>query len=271
MSNNTDLSGGRNDLFYWIAAIAFIITGVAAPIGFLMIVLKLLGGSKRGTARGRHPYYTQREGQSPVGARTSAPRQEQGGAARKKNEAWGGKFPPQDQLTQLSDKGKRLMTVGGILAAIFAAITLTAVGDAAYWLFNGEPRWFFSEVMDTIPMMCFAGAGLGCLWAGLRQRGKARRYRGYLAMVGHNKSVSVASLAAATGRPLNKVRDDLEDMLEDGLFPMGFLDYGEDRLVVSGDGVSDPPPEEKKEEPAHGEENSVLSEIKEVNDAIDNE
>lgn len=38
-----------------------------------------------------------------------------------------------------------------------------------------------------------------------------------------------------------KVRDDLADMLDDGIFPQGFLDYGGDRLVLSGDGLTGAP------------------------------
>ena len=61
-------------------------------------------------------------------------------------------------------------------------------------------------------------------------------------------------------------------MLDDGLFPQGYLDYGGDRLILTSEGV----PQQSKEQPAPpppaGEdENAVLTEIKAVNDAIDNE
>ena len=68
MSDYQGRNGRNNDIIYWLAAIVFLATGIAAPIGFLMIVLKLLGGNRR--RRGRHPYYTQQEGQGPMGART---------------------------------------------------------------------------------------------------------------------------------------------------------------------------------------------------------
>ena len=54
MSSSQYQNGRKNDTVYWIFAIVFLITGFAAPIGFLMIVLKLLGCNKR--KRGRHPY-----------------------------------------------------------------------------------------------------------------------------------------------------------------------------------------------------------------------
>ena len=131
--------------------------------------------------------------------------------------------------------------------------------------------WFLQEV---IPTLCFTAAGLGCLWAGVRKRKQAQRYRNYLAMIGRRQSVSVSSLASATGLSPAKVREDLEDMLGEGLFPAGFLDYGGDMLVLSADGLRDESP--KTEAPAQPKaeqdrENAILSEIREVNDAIANE
>ena len=35
---------GRSDRWYWIVALGLIITGIAAPVGILMIVMKMLGG-----------------------------------------------------------------------------------------------------------------------------------------------------------------------------------------------------------------------------------
>ena len=69
MANAWNRDGRKNDLGYWVAAVILLASGLAAPIGILMIVLKLLGGTKKG----RHPYYARRDGQNPLGARTSAP------------------------------------------------------------------------------------------------------------------------------------------------------------------------------------------------------
>ena len=271
MSDNRNKSG---DLSSWILPIIMLM--VFPPVGVLLVVLKLLDGSKR-TARGRHPYYAQQESQTPVGARTTAQDVRERAPGTKDGKGTRGKKAGQDQLSRLDARGKRLMTGGGVLAGIFTFALLSSLGDASYWLFNGEMRWFFNELMNMIPLFCFMGGGLGCLWAGVRNRKKARRYRNYLAMIGRRQMVSVASLAAATGRSAGKVRDDLADMLDDGLFPQGFLDYGGDMLVLSGDGLNDSvgrPVREEKQAPAapsKGEENAILTEIKAVNDAIANE
>ena len=73
MASNTKNNGQSSDTIYWVIAIALCITGIAAPVGVVMIVLKLLGGKKRG----RHPYDLQREQQAGGGAPalwTSCPR-----------------------------------------------------------------------------------------------------------------------------------------------------------------------------------------------------
>ena len=67
--SNEFKSNPKSDLIYWLIAIGLLFTGIAAPVGVVMIVLKLLGGKKRG----HHPYYAQRDGAAPAGARTTAP------------------------------------------------------------------------------------------------------------------------------------------------------------------------------------------------------
>ena len=92
-------------------------------------------------------------------------------------------------------------------------------------------------------------------------------------MIGSRPAITLSSLSSASGFPAKSVRDDLEDMLEDGFFPGGYLDLGRDTLVLSGQGISDPPKEEPDPQPAKEEEpnqqDAVLAEIRNVNDQID--
>lgn len=273
----SDYQGQKNsgDVFYWLIALGLILTGFAAPVGVLMIVLKMLNGGKK---KGRHPYYDQRYGQTPAGARTTqespswegtsqaapAPREPQKKVPKKK--------AVKDPVSRLERKGKRWAILGGALAAACLIAFIGSLSEPFYWLFSGNFAFFMEDLMDLMVLPCVAAGGLGFLWAGLRKRNQARRYRNYLAMIGRQSSVSVSALSSATGRSPGKVRDDLADMLDDGLFPQGFLDYGGDRLVLSGEGVTElsrqkeaPPP------PPKGDENAILSEIKAVNDAIKNE
>lgn len=260
MSSTQSRKQPKGDGAYWLIAIVLIFMGFTAPIGILMIVVKLLGGKKRG----RHPYDVRQEQQAPVGARTTGP------ASRSSASRADFRL---EQINDMTSKGKRLTVVGGILTAIFVISSLAGIQDAIYWLLHGEPMWFVEDLLDILPMLCFAGAGAGCLLVGLRRQKKAARFRQYIAMIGSRPSITLSSLASASGFPAKKVRDDLEDMLEDGLFPGGYLDLGRDSLVLSGQGISDSPKEEPAPQPAKEEEpnqqDAVLAEIRSVNDEID--
>ena len=260
MANTNKGNERSGDLAYWAIAAVLLFTGVAAPVAILMIVLKLMGRGKRG----RHPYYTQQDQAAPVGARTTAS-QEGPSTSR----GMGGKKAKaqQDLLSKLTKDSKGLTRSGGALAAAFGCITIISAVDNLWIL--PDLLWYLQEI---IPLLCFTSVGLGLLWAGLRKGREARRYRNYLAVIGTRQSISVSDLASASGLPPRRVRDDLADMLGDGILPQGFLDYGRDRLILSADGLSDPPPEEEAPaQPLHQEENAILAEIRAVNEAVDNE
>lgn len=264
-----------SDLVYWLIALGLVFTGVAAPVGVLMIVMKMLGGGRK---KGRHPYYEQ-QGQERAGSHTSARSAQEApvweapaAPARKQTPLQPKKKKGRDLISELDKKGRTWAIAGGAVAAGCMLGFIGGLGDAMYWLFDGEFSWFLRELMDLIILPCISAGGLGFVWAGLRKRKQARRWRNYMAMIGRQSSVSVSALASATGLSPAKVRDDLADMLDDGLFPQGYLDYGGDRLVLTSEGVAEPvrqqpaPPPPSKED-----ENAILAEIKAVNDAIDNE
>lgn len=268
----------NGDGFYWLIALGLIFTGVAAPVGVLMIVMKMLSGDgKKKRQQGRHPYYQQQSGS--VGARTAreAPAWEEEAvpsweAPKKAAKPKKKKRPGRDLISELDAKGKRWAVIGGIVAALCLISFVGSLGDPLYWLFDGNLAFFIEELMGLMVLPCAAAGGLGFVWAGLRKRKQASRFRNYLAMVGNQSSVSISALASAAGLSPNKVRDDLADMLDDGLLPQGYLDYGGDRLVLTGEGIAQPPKEQPAPPPPPKEdENAILAEIKAVNDAIDNE
>ncbi len=115
------------------------------------------------------------------------------------------------------------------------------------------------------------------LYMGVAKGKKARRFRKYLALIGRRESISVASMAQAMGLSVRKVCDDLQDMLDEGVIPTGYLDVGGGRLVLNDEGLREEPPapapEKQAEKPPAGmeREDAVLMEIREVNDAIADE
>ena len=266
MSDYPSRKGG--DGLYWLIALGLMLTGVAAPFGVLMIVLKLLG---RGKKRGRHPYYEQQQGFEHTGARTTGASPAWEEPVSRSKTSTPSKRAGQDLVSKLDRRGKRWTFLGGFIAALCLIPFISSLGTPLYWLFQGDLALFVEDLMNLMVLPCMAAGGLGLLWAGLRKRKQASRYRNYLAMIGRQKSVSVSALSSATGRSPAQVRDDLTDMLDAGLFPQGFLDYGGDRLILTGDGISEPPKPEAPAPPPTADENAILAEIRAINDAIDNE
>jgi len=251
------MSASRNskkndDRFYWLITIFLLLSGWGTLFGLIMGAMKLFGNSKSSAQKAQ----TVR-----TGARTTRNVYHTSTAAAPDRTA----ANQQAQIKKLLKKGKRLTIAGTILTVLFGLTTLNSAVSCLWML--PDVAWYLSELMPTL---CFTGIGLGCLWAGSRKRGQGRRFRNYLAMIGRQQAVSVSALASAAGCPADQVRDDLEDMLSDGLFPQGFLDYGSDRLILSFEGLR-PEPKPQPEPTQEERENAILTEIRQVNDAIRNE
>ena len=261
---------GRSDRWYWIVALGLIITGIAAPVGVLMIVMKMLGGDDGKKKSQAQRTQTQAQRQQNLGARTSQGQAAAQPAARPASSSApaGRKGRSSYVLDRLAKKGKFLTLCGGILTAIFSFSFLTTA--AKYLWVLPDIAWFLEE---TVPPLCFAAVGGGMLWTGLRRKKRALLFRQYLNMIGSKKIVSISSLASATGTPPEQVRETLEDMLESDLFPAGYVDYGGDQLILSGAGLEEKPKAAPaaKAAPEESPENAVLKEIRAVNDDIDNE
>ena len=265
----------KQELRSWIFPILMLI--FVTPLGVLLVVLKLLGGGglSRGQRREQRTqgYAAQSATRSPLGARTTGG---QGGQTVSPAAA------PQvsQQIARLAKKGKQLSLLGGGLSVVTVLALAAAMRNVMYWLIHGEFAWFLDDLLAQLPALCVLAVGLGLLVDGIRRQRRAGRFRGYLAMIGEKKSVAISALASATGRPKNKVCADLEDMLDSGLFPSGYLNYGGDRFVLGG-GLEDQP-ESQATAPAakaqpqpskanRGAENAILDEIRQVNDQVANE
>ncbi len=288
-------SGG--DILYWVIALVLLITGVAAPIGILMIVVKLLSGNSR-----RAQTSQAREQRGPIGARTTgwSPVPPAGPAGSRPGPAGSRPVPPNSPEAEYAPQAKASTRAGkpsrtGSEAALAAqertSNIMIVVGAIVSFIFGvGETSELATQVLpalfstsggfggalraflETVPYLCFLAAGLGALVVGLRRRKRNRRMRTLLAMIGKRKAVPISSLATATGLPAATVRDDLDYMLSCGVLPQGYLDFGSDRLILSGDGLLEE--EESRSAPSGAgmsPENSILAEIREVNQMVDNE
>lgn len=262
-----DPGGGRKrndgDLASWIPTIIFLFC--FPPVGVVLLILKLMGVSGSGKKRGgvgRHPYDIQQEGGSynyyGQGApETKRPGGKSQGAKKKKGRpAKANKLP-----------GRGLTVGGGITAALFGMIAANMFLEA--WSWGGLSY----ELSGIFTALGFCGVGLFLMYLGVTKNKKAKRYRKYLALIGRRDSISVATLAQAMGVSVHRACEDLQDMLDDGIFPLGYLDMSTGRLVLNGEGIQDEPepePVQPEEEAPKGmeREEAVLGEIRQVNDAI---
>ena len=266
----------KQELRSWIFPILMLI--FVTPLGVLLIVLKLLGGGSTSRSQRRDQraqgFAAQSVSRSPLGARTTGG---QGGQM----EAPAAAPQVSKRIAQLAKKGKQLALLGGGLSVVTVIALAAAMRDVMYWLIHGEFAWFLDDLLAQLPALCVLAVGLGLLVDGVRRQRRAGRFRGYLAMIGEKKSVAISALASAAGRPKNKVCADLEDMLDAGLFPSGYLNYGGDRFVLGG-GLEDQPEPQASAPPAKTQqaqqtkadrdaENAILDEIRQVNDQVANE
>ena len=262
-------NNANNDIASWIVTIVFLVTPLW-PIGLILLFRKLMGGSssQRRQRQARHPYDLQQEQRRTTpepGTQGLGGAQQDGGrrgggskgrAARKKTPAPVGKVN--------LDLGKGLTIGGLIMAGVFAMGSISMIPELAY---DWEMMFY-----GLIPCLGFMSAGLVMAYAGHQRNKKAKRYRKYLALIGKRRDISIATLAQAMPVSVHTACDDLQDMLDDGIIPTGYLDMGTGRLILSDEGLTEEPapaPEPEEEHtPDLSEADAVLAEIRAVNDAI---
>ena len=262
--NRSGQDRNNRDLLSWIPIVIFLFC--FPPLGLFLLILRLVGvtGRRRGQV-GRHPYDLQREAAAQDGTTQgeAAAASTQAGAARRRKASARSKAGK-----KLEEQGNgRLLTIAGaIVAAVFGLGAFSAFLDALSW------GGLLYSLEDIFVPLAFCGGGLCMLWYGLRRGRRLKRYRQYLSLIGRRKSISVTTLAEATGFAPRKIREDLQDMLDDGIFPMGYLDLGSDQLFLTDDGIQDRPKEEPEKAPEPPKEvegaEAVLTEIRALNDAI---
>lgn len=283
----------NNDWIGWVAVVVLFCIPYTWPVALFLLIRKLTGADKK-KSQPRHPYDIQRQqeqqrqqsaAQQEYAAQNAA-RQERAqqqyaaqqertqqraaqssaqNAARSAGAAAGAKKADKQSGPKLP-RGKGLTVAGAILTGIFAVGFLTQLADAVSW---GGLGSMLSELVSLLAFLCL---GLVLLFCGLSRTRKGKRYHKYLNLIGKRSSVSLEALAKTTGASRRRVLDDLQDMLDDGLLPTGYLDLAHDRLVLSEEGIPDEEPKQKAEsasepEPAQ-DDNAILAEIRAVNDAI---
>ena len=220
-----------NELASWaIVAFAMILFW---PLGLVLLFKKL--SSCRTDGRKRHPYDLRQEGRSAPAGSAGA-----------------------DALPS----GKGLVAGGTAVTAVFAVAMLGSFAEA---LSAQSMHDFFSRIAL---LLGFCGAGVVMLYCGLLRARKSRRFRRYLTLIGKREVVTVATLAEAMPETQEKTLADLQEMLDEGVLPRGYLDHAGERLVLTEDGLPEEAPAPVP--PGMEREDAILREIREVNDAVQN-
>ena len=167
-----------------------------------------------------------------------------------------------------SGQGRGLIIGGGVLAGMFGFISFASLVNLVDNILHGYSWWSLEDIF--IPLgLC--GVGLVLLSVGLSRSRKERRFRKYLALIGRQESIWVETLAQAMPVPMHTACDDLQEMLDKGILPMGYLDMGSGRLILTDEGLRAEPETPKPKSDTEGEDARILAQIRAVNDAIEDE
>ncbi len=248
--DNTDVTG-------WIITILFLI--FFPPVGIFLLFRQLMGYNARerrnqsgSNQAGYNRQYEYHYAGDPQKSRQDPP---QGQAGTSQN--------PARSTAKLNLKnGKKLIVGGSVLAALFGLSSVTCLAG----LFAAGELGFILPAL--VPQLGLMAAGLVILYAGLFRSKKEKRFYRYLPLIGRQKQISVTALAKTMGLSERKVLDDLDEMLVRGLLPVGYLDRGNNMLVLTDEGIKSPQKEEAKKADEGRKESSILQEIQEINDAI---
>lgn len=249
MNNNDNNIAG--EVIYWVVTIILLCS--AWPIGLVLLFRKLMGyGQSYQKRRSSHPYDIQREQAAGAARRTSSGTAGQASRSSKK-------------ASTPATKGKALTVWGAIITAVGGLATLGVFTSELYW-------GLLSALRQSLFPLGITAAGLVMLYCGIQRGRKGKRFRRYQALIGKRESISLHSLAEALSLPYQTVCDDLQEMLDDGIFPVGYVDIMGGRLVLNNEGLDDREEASRQPESAPAgleREDAILAEIRQVNDDID--
>jgi hypothetical protein len=213
---------------------------VFPPVGIFMLIARLLATAKSYTA----PPQTGTAKTEPVRAKTVhfepvEPVEQATPVEPMKPATAKSPAPPQKRkrsvpMTPLEREQKGAKKVSGLL--IFIAIIGLITGVSC--LSVGIPFIFLEEDIAAVLALTITGGtfltgGIASLIGSRYLPRRVKLRRRYINLVGDAQRIQVSALASSLGRSENRVRHELEDMLDDGYFGEGaYFDVGLDALIV---------------------------------------
>ena len=178
--------------------------------------------------------------------------------------------------------GRVMMIGGGILAVFFGFATLLTF-FSEFWLISYG--WVTDFLAELITPVFFTGVGVILFVFGRRRMKQAQRYREYLNIIGSQDAVSIREIARITNRDPEDVSEDLNNLIYQGaLGEEAYVDQSAQLLILNQAGreaarisaerarredETRRKEEERRRDATDSAEDSVLSEIRRVNDEID--
>ena len=172
---------------------------------------------------------TRRNGQ--VDTRTTTTRQTNGQMQRQAQRA-----PQRSQgsigktyTRRRTDKKLNKMRLGKSTGAVWSMVGAAMFAMAALGS-SGDPA--------SIAQYTIIAAALAALGAGLKifSNTRAKRIRAYESRINYKGNTSLDELAQVVGRPVEKVADDLQQMIVAGFFPNAYIDFNNRLLVMTKNG-----------------------------------
>lgn len=164
--------------------------------------------------------------------------------------------------------GKRLCFWGLIAAVVTGLILGDTLLETLSELKHGLT---FDDIQELLQPTGFFAGSLVVLFCGLSRKGKAARYRRYLQLIGQRETISVETLADALPVSYRHACNDLQDMLERGYLPAGYINRNSRMLILSESGLREEAPKPQKPVPEQppAQEDNVLHQIHQLRDSIE--
>lgn len=258
----------NNELWSWI--VIALLFAFAWPVGLIVLFAKLSDSNKRkkNRAGAQQTIITAEpeDAATAAAAPTAAEKKKSDSAAQSKK-----RKSSITRTPKISDSNANVLrNIGLVVTVIGAIILLNALGDNLFFLEYGNWRAFLEYTFW--PMGITAG-GLGLLLGSHWMRRRLRRYAKYQAIAGKKPTVTISQLAAAANVSARRVENDLEQMVQKGLWGKeAYLDLGRGILVRTFEAAEGLEPAQKETQPAPAEAeegySGQLRDIRRANDRI---
>lgn len=255
----------NSELWSWI--VIALLFAFAWPVGLIVLFAKLSDSNKRKKNRtGTQQTIITAQTEEPVKSAASADAEKKSGSAVQSK-----KRKSITRTPKVTDSNANVMrNIGLVVTAIGGIVLFNALKDNLFFLEYGN--WSAFLEYTFWPMGITAG-GLGLLLGSHWTRRRLRRYGKYLAIAGTKQTVSISQLAAAADVSPRRVENDLEQMVQRGLWGKeAYLDLGRGVLVRSFAAAEDLEQEQKAKEAAPVETeqgySGQLRDIRRANDRI---